>query len=186
MLSISDWLNEPGKQNENIINEALFRTRCCIPAIVQEYNTSNNTISCQPAIRERMLLRDNTYQYVNLPLLINVPVVFPGNANYSISFPLAKGDEVLVLFSDLSIDNFWLKGGVQNPIESRRHDLSDGIAIPCNLSLQKRNPAANQLTFYQNGQSITFSQLKNIVDRFSTHTHEYNSPDGPASTGAPE
>lgn len=52
-------------------------------------------------------------------------------------FPIIPGDECLVVFSDLSIDNFWLNGNVQNPVESRRHDLSDGIAIPCNLSLPK-------------------------------------------------
>ena len=68
----------------------------------------------------------------------NVLVAFPSNNEYSVTFPLKTGDECLVFFSDLSIDNFWEKGDVQNPIEDRRHDLSDGIAYPCNLSLVKR------------------------------------------------
>lgn len=139
MLRANEWLNQKSLQNENIINEAMFRIRCAIPAIVQDYNSSNNTISCQPAIREKTILEDGREIYVNIPLLINVPVVFPGSSDYSITFPLNRGDEVLVIFSDLSIDNFWLNSGVQDPIENRRHDLSDGIAIPCSLSVKKNN-----------------------------------------------
>ena len=68
-------------------------------------------------------------KYVQYPLLINIPILFQQVGGYVISFPIKKGDECLVIFSDLSIDNWWLKGNVQNPVEIRRHDLSDGIAI---------------------------------------------------------
>lgn len=137
-LRISQMQGSDAKVYENILSEAGFRIRCCIPCIVQSYNSENNTVECQPAIRERIIKSDNTTEYVNLPLLINVPVVFPYTGHCGIKFPIQKNDEVLVIFSDLSIDNFWEKGSVQNPIEARRHDLSDGIAIPCSLSLPKQ------------------------------------------------
>lgn len=135
MLRVSGWTASENQIYENLINEALFRTRCCIPCIIQSYNSEQNTVECQPAIRERIINEDGTIQYMNLPLLINVPVAFPGSKSFTYKFVLEKNDECLVLFSDLSIDNFWEKSSLQNPVEVRRHDLSDGIAIPCKLSL---------------------------------------------------
>ena len=39
------------------------------------------------------------------------------------------GDDCLVVFGDCCIDAWWQSGGVQNQVERRRHDLSDGFAI---------------------------------------------------------
>lgn len=100
----------------------------CLPCIVQSYNQENKTIEAQPAIRERYVDENGKIQYVNYPLLVNVPVCFPSAGGYHICFPINRGDECIVVFSDLSYDNFWLHGNVQNPVEQRRHDLSDGLA----------------------------------------------------------
>lgn len=137
LLRTSGWSGNEDQIYENIILETMFRTRCSIPCIVQSYNSEQNTVECQPAIREKLISEDATVSYQQIPLLLNVPVVFPGNSFFHLKFPINPGDECLVVFSDLSIDNFWLNGNVQNPVESRRHDLSDGIAIPCKLSLPK-------------------------------------------------
>lgn len=183
-LRVSGWTAGDNQIYENLIREALFRTRCCIPCIVQSYNSENNTIEAQPAIRERMINEDNTIQYLNLPLLVNVPVVFMSTQKASIQFPLEKGDECLVVFSDLSIDNFWQSGGVQNPVEVRRHDLSDGIAIPCCLSIPKKKEFFNgmlikygdtkvemdgsELTIAGDAGEITLSQLVRLM----RHVHK--------------
>ena len=156
---------------DTLIARAVYDVRCCIPAIVQSYDPIKNTVEAQPAIREKMLDENNVESYLSLPLLINVPVIFLGSDRYSIRFPIRKNDEVLILFSDLSIDNFWEKGSVQNPIESRRHDLSDGIAIPCNLSLPKNaiTPAVsiimdeNEITFKNAFDTITLTQIMEHV-----------------------
>lgn len=145
MLKISDWFSGDEQLNEKVINETLFRTRCCIPCIVQSYNQAENTVEAQPAIRERIIMEDSSIKYIQLPLLINVPVCFPETSNGGIKFPISQGDEVLVVFSDLSIDNFWEKGTIQNPVEVRRHDLSDGMAIPCCISKKKKTKNVNNL-----------------------------------------
>lgn len=171
-INISQMIG--GKEgDEEIISESSFRIRCCIPCIVQSYNATNNTVECQPAIREVIVDENGNEKYVNLPLLINVPVVFPNTGKYGIKFPLQQGDEVLVFFSDLSIDNFWEKGNVQNPIEQRRHDLSDGMAIPCALSLPKQSVnLVTGITF--SGSDITFKTqnieigISSLVNRIST------------------
>lgn len=143
LVRLSNLIGNNNQIYSNVMSETMFRTRCCIPCIVQSYNSTQNTVECQPAIRERIIKEDGSTEYVNLPLLINVPVAFPSSSAFSLKFPIVNGDECLVVFSDLSIDNFWLHSGVQNPVEVRRHDLSDGIAIPCNLSVVKNDVEPN-------------------------------------------
>ena len=117
-------------QRFQVISENIgFKTHVALPAIVQSFNAQAQTVDVQPTIRERVILEDNSISYQQYPLLINVPILYPQAGDYSITFPIKRGDECLVIFSDISIDNWWLYGNVQNPIEQRRHDLSDGIAI---------------------------------------------------------
>lgn len=174
LVRISGWTGNDNQIYENLINEAMFRTRCCIPCVIQSYNNNKRTVECQPAIREKIINEDGTVQYVNLPILVNVPVVFPSCGSFEIDLPIVPGDECLVLFSDLSIDNFWLKGNVQNPVEVRRHDLSDGIAIPCNLSLASKKPELkisveeDDIKFTGSYGSFTGKQL---YDTINNHYH---------------
>lgn len=156
-MRLSDLYGNSMTEREKMKDDIFFNMRCCIPCIVQSYNAGKGTIECQPAIRERVINQNEEIEYMNLPLLTNVPVAFPSNSSYAVTFPLNKGDECLVLFSDLSIDNFWEKGNVQNPIEERRHDLSDGIAIPCNLSLTKERKTDSGLLLSSSGASILLS-----------------------------
>ena len=191
-LRVSGWTASENQIYENLINEAMFRTRCCIPCIVQSYNSANNTVECQPAVRERIINEDGTIQYVQLPLLINVPVVLPGSVIFDIKFPLSKNDECLVFFSDLSIDIFWQKGSVQNPVEVRRHDLSDGMAIPCMMSMPRRKvtPKASivvdgngEITFKGKFGSFTGTQIYRSIN---THVHEYATATGTSTTSGPK
>ena len=156
-MRLSDLYGNDLTEREKLKSDVMFNLRCCIPCIVQSYDPEKGTVECQPAIREKIINQNEEIEYRNLPLLLNVPVVFPSNSEYSVTFPLEKGDECLVLFSDLSIDNFWEKGNVQNPIEDRRHDLSDGIAIPCNMSLTKERRTDDGLLLSSSGASILIS-----------------------------
>ena len=189
LVRISGWTGNDNQIYENLINEAMFRTRCCIPCVIQSYNKSERTVECQPAIREKVINEDGSVQYVNLPMLVNVPVVFPSSGSFGIEFPISSGDECLVLFSDLSIDNFWLKGKVQNPVEVRRHDLSDGIAIPCNLSLTSKKSVlkisveGNDIKFTGSYGSFTGRELYNMIH---THYHTVNINGAEFSTSSPK
>ena len=153
-MRLSDLYGNDITAREKMKSDIFFNLRCCIPCIIQSYDAVKGTVECQPAVRERIINQKEEIEYLNLPLLTNVPVVFPSNGIFSLTFPLKKGDECLVLFSDLSIDNFWEKGNIQNPIEDRRHDLSDGIAIPCNLSLSKERTTSNRIRLGTKNASI--------------------------------
>lgn len=117
-------------QNENsYLNEfkrsILQELHCSAPGIIQSYDSSKQTATIQLAIRDAR--RDG--QYEDLPLLLDVPVFFPGGSAFRLTYDIQPGDECLVIFADSCADAWQLYGGVRNPVSSRRHDLSDGFAI---------------------------------------------------------
>lgn len=103
--------------------------RVAVPGIIQSFDPAMQTVTVQPAIREKVINDDMTQDWVNLPLLLDVPIVIPRAGGYAITLPIAPGDECLVVFADSCIDAWFGSGGIQNQMEKRRHDLSDGFAI---------------------------------------------------------
>lgn len=101
-----------------------------LPGILQSYNREAGTCTVQIAIKGTLLDRNNTRTQVDIPILEDVPVLTLGGGGYSITLPLKKGDEGLVIFACRSIDGWWQSGGVQPEAEYRMHDLSDGFFVP--------------------------------------------------------
>lgn len=100
-----------------------------LPAIVTKYNPVANTVECQPSIKGVIQDKSGNYKAVTLPVLPDVPVVFPRGGGATLTFPIKEGDECLVVFACRNIDSWWQSGGVQIPADSRSHDLSDGFAL---------------------------------------------------------
>lgn len=103
---------------------------CAMPGIIQSVDLEAMTCEVQPAIQGTIEDENGKAQSVNLPLLVDVPIVFPSAGGFLITMPMASGDEVLIVFASRCIDAWWQSGGVQRPMEARMHDLSDGFAIP--------------------------------------------------------
>jgi hypothetical protein len=102
--------------------------RVAMPGIVEAFDTTRQTVSVKLALREKVSQGGTTVD-MEIPLLVDVPVVMPRAGGYSLVFAPTKGDECLVVFSDICIDSWWQNGGIQNLAELRRHDFSDGFAI---------------------------------------------------------
>ena len=109
-----------------------------LPGIVTAVDLGAQTCSVQPAIRGSVTGKDGTAKAVDLPLLVDVPLVFPRAGGFALTFPVRAGDECLVIFASRCIDSWWQSGGVQEPAEQRMHDLSDGFAILAPASQAKR------------------------------------------------
>lgn len=100
-----------------------------IPGIIESFDPEAMTAVVQPAIQ--MTIRDekgNTSPG-DRPLLLDCPAQFPSGGGCTLTFPVAKGDECLVVFSSRCIDAWWQSGGVQKQAEPRMHDLSDGFVL---------------------------------------------------------
>ncbi|WP_250538820.1 MULTISPECIES: Gp138 family membrane-puncturing spike protein [unclassified Caballeronia] len=100
-----------------------------LPAIIQSFDASALTCTAQPAIQAQVRAQDGSTSWVTLPLLVDVPVCFPRGGGCTLTFPVASGDEALIVFASRCIDAWWQSGGVQVQAELRMHDLSDGFAI---------------------------------------------------------
>ena len=100
-----------------------------MPAIIQSFNATAQTVTAQPAIQGVTSDKSQNNSYVNLPLLVDVPIQFMTAGGYSITCPISVGDECLIVFASRCIDAWWQSGGVQRPMETRMHDLSDGFAL---------------------------------------------------------
>jgi hypothetical protein len=103
-------------------------TRVACPGIIQSVDYAAQTVTVQLALRER-LVKDGKVEWTDIPILPDVPLFVYSGGGYCMTMPVQPGDDCLVVFGDMCIDAWWQSGGVQNQIEKRRHDLSDGFAI---------------------------------------------------------
>ena len=128
----------PERQDALRQRQASIKIKCHVPGIVESYDTVQQTVNVQVAIRECLIQADGSEKWTEIPLLLDVPVCFPRAGGYVLTLPITKGDEVLVCFGDNCIDAWWQNGGIQNQIDIRRHDLSDAFAIPGPWSQPRR------------------------------------------------
>lgn len=156
----------------------------CLPGRVEKYEYSQQKANVKPLIKKVYL--DNTV--VDLPVLVNVPIVFPRTVSAGITFPINKGDGVLLLFSERALERWYSSGDDSEPGDNRKFDLSDAIAIPGLYSFGQANIASNNddLEIHHSGQKVTIkkngdieignSSLKKVItdmliSLFNNHVH---------------
>ena len=123
-----------------------------LPGVVQKFNATLMTCEVQPAINGMAKSLAGADVPIQMPVLLDCPVMFPRGGGATMTFPVANGDECLVVFSSRCIDSWWSQGfqpGSQktpnpanNPLEFRMHNLSDGFVIVGPFS----SPAASAFT----------------------------------------
>lgn len=109
-----------------------------LPGIVTAFDPAAMTVSVQPAVQGSVRDESGRTRNQGMPLLVDVPVVFPCGGGFSLTYPVKAGDEALVVFASRCIDGWWQGGQVVPPPDSRMHDLSDGFAIIGPRSQAKR------------------------------------------------
>lgn len=132
-----ELLNDPEEALRLALDGRQSSIWTAMPCIITSVNFSKMTCEAQPAIQGTVTKEDGTQQSVNLPLLVDVPIVFPSAGGFTITLPLKAGDEVLVVFASRCIDAWWQSSGINRAAEARMHDLSDGFAIPGPKSVPK-------------------------------------------------
>jgi len=119
------------------------RLYTAIPAVVEAVNDfgKDQTVDVRPVITR--VYDDGVIQQPGI--VAGVPVVYPSGGGGMLSFPIERGDTVLVVYSMRSIDD-WLEssGGAitQIPTTNRHHNPTDAIAIP-GLYTKKSNLSPN-------------------------------------------
>ena len=101
------------------------------PGKVVKYNAEKQTISVQLLVKSFVKQPDGSQKAVEIPVLEDVPVQFPGGGGQSMTFPVKPGDEVLVIFTSRSPDSWQQSGGGESgevPTDAGMHNLSSGFA----------------------------------------------------------
>ncbi len=112
------------------ISQRLQDMHVAMPGRVTAYDRVTQMASVQPQLGRIQYDEAGKKKNVLLPVVHSVPVVFPGAGDYSITFPIAVGDLVLLVFSEQTLDRWILKGADETPLDQRRFTATDAIAIP--------------------------------------------------------
>jgi hypothetical protein len=110
----------------NAIQSAAVDMRVALPASVESYDSTQQRASVKPLLARRYADGEEA----ELPVIAGVPVVWPRAGGAAITMPVQRGDGVLLVFSDRSLDGWLVQGGTVTPDDPRTHALSDAIAIP--------------------------------------------------------
>lgn len=131
-----------------------------LPGVVVSFDADAVTAVVQPGIGGSVTQQDGSQVPVNLPVLTDVPVVFPRGGGCTLTFPVEEGDECLIVFACRSIDAWAQSGGVQPATDARRHDLSDAFAIVGPMSqANKISGISSSTTQLRSDDGSTFVEL---------------------------
>lgn len=128
-VALNSQLGSKEQADAQLAQAIMSAMRVSIPGIIQSFDPDAVTAVVQPAIKGVEHDESGAEVSVNLPLLVDVPVVFPRGGGCTLTFPVKEGDECLVIFADRCIDFWWQSGGIQEPVDGRMHDLSDAFCI---------------------------------------------------------
>lgn len=118
-----------GQVVRKAIEAQVAALRVSLPGRIEKYDPATRRANVKPLVRDVYFDMDGVRQADSLPVVTDVPVLFPGGGGYSLTFPVAVGDPCLLLFSDSSLDVWKARGGEVDPLEVRPHDLSNAVAL---------------------------------------------------------
>lgn len=130
-------VNEFPEMLESLADSRQSQMWTALPVIVEKDSEDGSKVTLKVAIKSSVRKSDGKIERKEMPLLEDVPIHFMGGGGATLTTPIKKGDEGLVVFASRSIDNWFQNGGVQQPFSARQHDLSDAMFIP-GLRSEKR------------------------------------------------
>lgn len=99
---------------------------CMKIGIVQEFYPDDLTVQVRIASKKPVGLNPDGTQRVRDYALIYAKVCY---CNPFITYPIKKGDECVLLFSDREIESWFINGDVNPESYPRMHDLTDAVAL---------------------------------------------------------
>lgn len=110
-----------------LFDDLMTDVHTAAPARVISFDSSLQTCVVQPTLKRKYKGSDTAEL---LPVIEDVPVIFPGSNDLFLTFDLKADSYVLLIFSERAIADWMVQGGEVDPQRKRKHALSDAIAIP--------------------------------------------------------
>jgi hypothetical protein len=120
-------INEPDLDDllAELKNEIFATFNCVQIGKIESVNYNEQTVELKIQFKRRIGI-DEIKEY---PLLVDCPFVIVQGSGAFLGMPIDKGDTCLILFNDRCIDTFWDADNLAEPLTTRKHSLSDGIAL---------------------------------------------------------
>lgn len=122
---------------------SVVKLRTSIPGVIKSFDPTTQMAEVQPVVSSVYVV-DGEEVVVDLPVLINVKVVFPRSGGYSITTPVVPGDGCVVCAFDRDVSRWLATGQIGRPATLRTHDLSSAYCI---IGL---TPDGGQITSFDN------------------------------------
>lgn len=183
---------------KSVVASMLSHVNTCLPGRIEAYEHTEQRADVKPLVSKRF----SDGSVLELPVITDVPVVWPRTSQGGITFPLQRGDGCLLVFAQRSLDVWSSEGGVVDPRDTRKFDLTDAIAIPGLYPFKDKGPADNSsdlLIKFGNGTirmksdgdiEIGEGELRKLIDdrlisAFNSHIHSGGTLPPSGTTGVP-
>jgi hypothetical protein len=113
----------------SLLDRTLNDIHTCTPGIIDSFDAATQTVQVKPALQKLLFPDGEDARWVDLPPLVDVPVVSLSGGGFAFTFPIQSGDYCLLLFAERAIDNWFEQGSSAEPAHARRHSLSDAFAV---------------------------------------------------------
>lgn len=117
---------------DTAVNTRLSALHFSFPARVESYDASQQRASVQPLVLQGFIGEDGERQTERLPVVPDVPIMFPRSGPFAMTWPVAVGSLVWVVVANCSIGRYLQgTGGEVDPGVDQRQALTDAVAFPC-------------------------------------------------------
>lgn len=113
-----------------VLEEALLDLCTQAPARVETYDAAKQKVSVTVMVKQAHRNEAGERVVETLPIVVEMPVMFRSGGGFAETFPIARGDTGVAFFAQCSLDVWAAHGGVVDPLDDRRHSLSDGMFYP--------------------------------------------------------
>ncbi len=121
---------------ETGIESALGAVETAQLGLVTSFDKEHHSVSVQPLFKKSYRREDGEIVSVTQPVIPNVPLWFNGAGGARMTFPVPKGSTVLLVHLSAAKAAWQFSGGTApvDPGDTRRHTLTDCVAIPGGLT----------------------------------------------------
>lgn len=125
------------------LDSRLERVHTAVPGVIESYQAGTRLAKVRPMVK----LQTGKGVVIDLPVIDNVPVIFPASAAFSLLWPLQRGDGVIIFFAENGIGN-WINSPGTSPVapdDAARFALTDAFCVPGLVPPAKAQPGKAQI-----------------------------------------
>jgi len=133
---MTDFVNEQVPSLASLVNQAIDNrlkdVHTCMPGTIVTYDHNNLRAEVELSVKRVFVDRSQEVEreiIQTIPVLVDVPVMFPHGGAFHILFPVEVDDSCIVFFSERDFSIWYEESQTSPPGSNRKHSLSDSICF---------------------------------------------------------